>query len=964
MSQFLISFLFQQQQRQRQQQGNIKRYTIMDNNNTNTTKATINVISPQPIVSYEFPCSYLGTPRSITGFGSIAPSSSSPLGKIHRPVQVQQQQQQQQPPNTTSNSTTTTISEAEARTNNDELELLSCPYRGNIDGIASKTILESEGNIENLLSYMDSATIMSSLKNSNNSSPTSSLPMLAVEVWFTPTSQFVGTQDEEEGKKNVNENNINNIDDNDNVKDRPLELLPIVSIAAPVEFDMDENSNNDPCIGSQLVIGQRGEFLEIRYRDHFEYLKQNNGDNNFFDDDDYDDDYYNKNSNINDEPPQYSCRVLHLTQWNLETTTATTSQTGGGEGMEEANKIHHLVAVWKESGSVLQIYGNGRSIVKIDLLPRFGDDDNDDNDNTGADNDAGYDYDRNLLLRSFDPNYRLQLFSNSDQVQLAAATTTATANTMVPSYDLTEETAAAPADTAVVFSGMIHHVALYNQGLHEDNAVESLFHEGAELRSDPFSAFFEDLNNPLFEPLTLVASTEEQNNDGVSVTQGQSVTISVGGVDVSNSSTPLWDVMVELLEIPIYGELLAFLHHHNSKTFVIGRVGDRIPLEEGQFRTKLAYRNNVNGGEDYFSVPTQSYNGTLLPFVDLPSEFFSYRLVAVRKDIDNPNQSKQESVLLGWSDSVRQDLTIIHLNHPPTLQGLPEQVIQPDLQPSEAGSRPYATLGNNVALLDEVDCDIDRVRVEMWAYNGTLTIDLEDDVKKAMTLEITDCFSPSPPPLPSIRGANSSSSQSSPSSPFAWICNGKNDRNMTFLATPTDVSKILSNVQYNALNWNQSDTIVIHIFDGSGSPCLSDDEHRSLLDLDGYYGHYRPTTIRDGCFQSAAEIRVPAISRPIGHESRNVWSDHKSWWITLFMIAFFGIMSCCGAITCWRKFQNRRKETVKEDNTCSDHILAVESPESSSFGVCNMSEYFGFNTEMNEDACTDEKEQTIDESLV
>jgi hypothetical protein len=933
----------------------------MDNNKNIAKATTMDFTSPQPIVSYEFPCSYLGTPRSITGFG-IA-SSSSPLGQIRHPVQVQQQQQQQQRLNKMSNSTTPTMSEAEATTNDDNAleELLSCPYHGNIDGIASKTILESEGNIENLLSYLDSV-------NKNNSSSTS-LPMLAVEVWFTPTSLFVGNEDEEEGKKNVNENNNNNVDDNENVIDRPLELLPIVSIAAPVEFDMDVNLNSDPCDGSQLVIGQRGEFLEIRYRDHFEYLKQSNNDNHFFDDDDYDDDYYNNNNNINDEPPQYACRVLHLTQWKLETTATTAPQTRGGEGIEEANKTHHLVVVWKESGSVLQIYGNGKSIVKIDLLPRLGDDDNDnhDNYNTRADNDDGYDYDRNLLLRSYDPNYSLQLFSNSNQVQLAAATTTS--KTMVPSYDLTEETAAAPADTAAVFSGMIHRVALYNQGLDEDNVVESLFQEGVELRSDPLSVFFEDLDNPLFEPLTLVASTEEQNNDGVSVTQGQSVTISVGGVDISNSSNPLWDVMVEILEIPLYGELLAFLHHNNKKSFVIGRVGDRIPLEKGQFRTKLAYRNNVNGGEDYFSVPTHSYDGTILPFVDLPSESFSYRLVAVRKDIDNPNQTKQhESDLLGWSDSVRQDLTIIHQNHPPTLQGLPEQVIQPDLQPSEAGSRPYATLGNNAVLLDETDYDIDRVRVEMWAYNGTLTIDLEDDARKAMTLEITDCFNPSPPPLPSIRGTNSSTSslsQSSPSSPFAWICNGKNDRNMTFLATPTDVSKILSNVQYKALHWNQGDSIVINIFDGSGSPCLSDDEHRSLLDLDNYYNQYRPTTIRDGCFQSVAEIRVPAISRPIGHESRNIWSDHKSWWITLFFIAFFGIMSCCGAITCWKRFhKSRRNETIKEDNTCSDHTIAVESPESRSFDICNISKDFGFNTKLNEDTCTDEKEQSIDESVV
>jgi len=234
-------------------------------------------------------------------------------------------------------------------------------------------------------------------------------------------------------------------------------------------------------------------------------------------------------------------------------------------------------------------------------------------------------------------------------------------------------------------------------------------------------------------------------------------------------------------------------------------------------RTELTYQNYCNatskmGGEDYFSVPTHSYNGTAFPFNDFPGESFSCCLVAVRKGNHKHNHNAEHAntiqgvpVLLGQSDSIRQELLIIHRNHPSTLQGLPEQIIQPERQSSGVGDFPVGTLGN-VVLLDQADYDIDRVRVQIWAHNGSITIDLEDDVKEAMTLEITDCHMPSLHPVSLTRSSSTNSSsplsEASPASPFAAytkICDGRNDRNMTFLATPTDVSKILSNIQYTVM---------------------------------------------------------------------------------------------------------------------------------------------------------------------
>uniref|UniRef100_A0A7S4EME1 Uncharacterized protein n=1 Tax=Pseudo-nitzschia australis TaxID=44445 RepID=A0A7S4EME1_9STRA len=845
----------------------------MDTRNANaldatTRAASVPIATASPIVAYEFPCSYFGTPQPIA---STLPSSL--LGQLLPPIQ-----QQLQVNLANNNDRNKNATEAKASLNdsdgvggddgeeNNESKL-SCLFRA-VDGIASKTILQSEGSIADLRTQVLEAH---NTTTSTEQQPTA--PALAVEVWFTPILA------RQEGRVN---------DNGDVATEYQLPpLLPIVSIAAPISNNTNNSSSSssnhpiwgrDPCEGRQLVIGQRGEFLELYYRDYYEYLSDNFYDD--WDDDDGNDDYMDYDSNHLNDSSQYACRILRLTEWKL------------GEGREEHKgeattadrdsnkvaKLHHLVVAWKESGSILQVFGNGNFIVDLDMLSAGG---TLERANTNPD-----------FLRSWDPSYRLQLFSDSRHWSGTTIETPEVIPTTKNNGDgdgtstQSNVKSNTDTDTKSIFPGTIHRVALYSQDLDEEN-VNNLYHEGVKKREkDPSKTFFDD-SGYTFEPLRLVASTitpaKEHSIMGASVVQGFSVAISVGGMDVSNSTTSLWDTMVEIVKIPLYGDLVG---PENS----IVRAGDRIPLAEGHARTGLIYQHVR---EDYFSVPRTSFHGTPLPNAGLPDESFSYRLIAVPKGNDNP-ESDREVVLLGRSETVRQELIILHRNHPPSLQGLPQEVVVPDWQSTASSARPWATLGNETVLSDEVDYDIDRVKIDLWTLNGTLTIDLEKQELRAIA-EITNCANPSPPPEAGMD----------------WICDGQKDRNMTFLATPSDVSRILSNVKYTSLHWNQRDTIFLKISDGNGAPCLGDDDRHSLYFLPN-------TTIRDDCFQTIAGINVPAISFPEGQLSESYLANHTSWWSSLLVFFFVLFCACCCAGCCVMKFRRDKKlnnVAVEEHNS-------------------------------------------------
>ena len=659
--------------------------------------------------------------------------------------------------------------------------LMSCP-RQTSDGIASSTILESDKTVANLQSqYLQASKHLSSS------------PALAVELWFTPSKQV--------------QTNL---------------LLPIVSIAAPLSTHTNGRSGyhrTDPCDGVQFMLGQGGKFLELRYRDYYEYLPDA-----FFENDDD----FEKVSSLR----QYSCRVLRLDQWDIY---------DDDNDMGDALKgLHHIVISWKESGSVLQVFGNGKTIINIDLLK---------GDDILANSNPNF-------LRLWDPSFTLQCFSASAQWLQTDATR--------------------------VFPGAIHRVAMYPHDLDEAE-IKSIYNDGLKLREDPFDVFFGNQNNP-FEPLRLEASLIAEEYDpyqGVAITQGGSAMINIGASSNSNKTTALWDVLVEIMDIPKYGNLVypkaSEISLEEAVPHMAAEVGDLFLLQEGNLQTKLKYQHTR---EEYFSIPKHSFSGNRLPMADLPGESFSYRLIATKKKTRN-KLDNSAPIIIGESEIVRQNLTIVHKNHPPVLIGLPSEVWQPEWQPSRIGSRPWATLGNNITLDDQEDYDINQVQLDLWTYEGTLTIELDDKEIQDIA-DITSCSNPKPIDL----GRE-------------WICNGKNDRNMTILATPKNMSIVLSNLKYKALHWDKRDTIVLKIRDGIGGQCLGN--------------HSLQTIELDECFTISASVEVPPLSRQDGDPTRNIWWDHRWWWVSVSVFLIFGLISCYCSIIRWRQHR-LHKDVVVEGN--------------------------------------------------
>jgi hypothetical protein len=168
--------------------------------------------------------------------------------------------------------------------------------------------------------------------------------------------------------------------------------------------------------------------------------------------------------------------------------------------------------------------------------------------------------------------------------------------------------------------------------------------------------------------------------------------------------------------------------------------------------------------------------------------------------------------------------------------------------------------------LDDPDRNIDRVRVDIWTLNGTLAIQ--------NYLDLADFGARTIPSRPT------------------WQCHGnpKGSSNMTFLAEPNSVSLILSSLQYEGHHWNQEDSIVIRIYDGSGGPCLEEEEHKY-------------NSIHDACFEIVATMTVPAIAQsPEIFEVTNEISDVWLLILVLLMASVFVMQCLQKSVT---KFRNR-----------------------------------------------------------
>ncbi len=316
-----------------------------------------------------------------------------------------------------------------------------------------------------------------------------------------------------------------------------------------------------------------------------------------------------------------------------------------------------------------------------------------------------------------------------------------------------------------------------------------------------------------------------------------------------NASSPTLMVMVEIMSLPTHGSLFAV----NQTEIAKGEW-----LELGSMtRIPVGYRAF---SMDYFNVPAITASGVPLA---LESENFTFRLIGI---------DPMDHQIVTTSDPVMQSVYVVHVNHRPLLLA-PTQAIAAQDQPSGLGARPTYVV-DGVKLLDTVDQNIDRVRINVWAFNGTLTLNRE-------YLHLAD--------FESCLDRYYSS----------WQCIGSGDhnRNMTFLAEPSNVELILSQLQYDAFYVDQSDEIVIQAFDGAGGQCLDPKELTSYLDEHGQSFQ----TVQNGCFAVQANVLVPAIARKAWNQMGHGNGSTISQVITSVIFGALLILMCFTTSWCMNR---------------------------------------------------------------
>jgi len=355
-----------------------------------------------------------------------------------------------------------------------------------------------------------------------------------------------------------------------------------------------------------------------------------------------------------------------------------------------------------------------------------------------------------------------------------------------------------------IYSGALYQVSIYDQ-VDAAERIQLAYQER-------LLGFKDALAN--YGPLRLVASPKS-----ATVVQGQSSTIHVGGF---NQSMPEYEVWIEILVLPQHGTLL-------SEKGPIRDSGISLPLQSSSLEMSFFYRPR---SDDFFTSPDTSFSGKEL---DLSPDVVEFRLLAVGNDGDD---------VLGWSEPVAKNIHVQHVNRPPTLEIAKTAYVPPE-QSFGAWGYPIAYLEG--VQLEDPDRNVDRVRVDVWANNGSLAFS-----DYATLADFT----------PRKNRGNSN-----------WQCHGdpSGSRNMTFLAEPDSVSQILSSLRYEGFFWDQEDAILIRMYDGSGGACLDEDEHSR-------------GTIHDGCYEIIAKVKVPPISMTEKEfKLKNISFVQISFWLMVFV---------------------------------------------------------------------------------
>jgi hypothetical protein len=296
--------------------------------------------------------------------------------------------------------------------------------------------------------------------------------------------------------------------------------------------------------------------------------------------------------------------------------------------------------------------------------------------------------------------------------------------------------------------------------------------------------------------------------DDLVLVQGRTeeMPFNIGGVTATSKDVTM---TLTILLPPSHGSLITVDQQ-------VLQSGSIITIPFGASKIPVVYKSY---DDDFFSLPE--------PTIDAEPDVFQYKL---------EGYDPETGALIGSSGGdefpALQKIHIQNVNHPHKLlatQGSVQQAL------SLVSGKPMATI-TGIEVLDK-DKDINVVRVDLEVETGKLGLNEEF----RHLADFDSCR---------VRFQEIFQKDS-------WRCvgNGVHDQKMTFLARPSQVKTILTDLKYVSLTEHKEDGLFISVFDGIGGDCISEYEQTYSSNRIGTM-LVRYPSVQNGCYAERAYVRL------------------------------------------------------------------------------------------------------------
>ena len=339
--------------------------------------------------------------------------------------------------------------------------------------------------------------------------------------------------------------------------------------------------------------------------------------------------------------------------------------------------------------------------------------------------------------------------------------------------------------------------------------------------------------------------------EGIVLVQGRTEEnpFTIGGVHATTNGRTM---KVVILSVPTHGTLM-------TTDQQVLQTGSIVPMPWGESRILVTYHSTDNS---FFSLPE--------PNAETMPDEFKYKVEA---------HDPRTEELIGSSgpDSLAatQKIHIQNVNHKPNLL-VPETSVQ---QTQSVISGKAMAVISGIEIFDS-DKDVNFVRVDLKVESGDLTLN-----EKFRNLAEFD----------SCRNLWTA----------GWQCvgNGINDRKMTFLARPSHINSILTELEYASLFIHQDDSLTVSVFDGVGGDCIAElDQTFSTVRIGPNLTRY--TSVQDGCYSVRAFVAIIAnqeiyvdpasVDPPINRANALGWAIYIIIFFGVFLVVVLVLRMLCG----------------------------------------------------------------------